>query len=251
MKRIISKQVEKGPYEKLYKPICFTNFQDGTTHYISIKSKMDIERFITIPYLGEEEYRVSVFRDKLKLKDYKNLKLGHDAFRSLTMDNAGGASDYSEAISIHYFENVFQGSEFILENEVKYWMEYKMVDYVCTIKNQRIGVSVTRAMGFPHSSRFTRKDGKELLRNKINGLIVACDLVMSTHSFTKSILHVWCQNNRIANIMNEVYEQELEIDSMDLKVLCDVIVIITVCNDKNIYTNRVENKNKILVIEDN
>lgn len=123
------------------------------------------------------------------------------------MDNAGGASEYTEAMSIHYFENVFDGSEFILENEVQYWKEHKMVDYMCTINKQRFGVSVTRAMGFPRSSGFTYKDGKELLRSKIKDLIVACDLVITKHSFIKSILHIWCQNNHISGIMKDICEQ--------------------------------------------
>lgn len=229
--------------------ICLTSFLDGSVHRITMEAKMRIDHFISLPYLGESDYRVSVFRDKLNLKPYEKLKLGPDAARSLLIDNAGGNSEYSEAISIHYYENVFGASDFILETEVEYWRDYKMVDYICTINNQRIGVSVTRAMGFPRSSSFTREDGKNLLKRKINGLIVACDLVITKHSFTKSILHIFCQNNRIAHIMKEVYEQELEIDSMGLKVLCDVIVVITVCNEKNIYTNRCEKKNKIIVIE--
>ena len=226
-----------------------TSFPDGTIHCISMKSSVKIEDFIITPYI-EDDYRVTVFYDKLNLKEYNDLNLSHDASRSLITDNAGGNSDYSEAISMHYFEHVFEGSEFILENEVEYWKEYKMVDFICSIKDQRVGISVTRAMSFPDSYTFDRDDGVELIHRKLSGLIVACDLVIKKHSFTKSILHIWCQNQRIADIMKDVYEQELEIDSLGLKVLCDVIVIITVCNDRDLYTNRDEEKDKIMIMNE-
>lgn len=216
---------------------------------MSIKDKMAIDQFVETPYLGEDQYKVLVFEDRMKLTKYPKLQLGHDAARSLVIDNAGGNSEYSEAMSMHYFEHVFNGKDFILENEVEYWREFKMVDYICTIRNERIGVSVTRAMGFPHSSMFVKKDAENLLKKKINGLIVACDLVLTKHSFTKSILHVWCQNKRIANLVREAYEEAIEIDAMGLKVLCDVAVILTICDDKDIYTNRSEKKNRIMTID--
>lgn len=229
-------------------PQCITFFPDGCVHHMSILDKMTIDRFVHTPYMGEDQYKVLIFQDRMKLKMYPRLKLGHDAARSLVIDNAGGNSEYSEAISMHYFEHVFMGKDFILENEVQYWREFKMVDYICTISDERIGVSVTRAMGFPHSSMFGKTDAEHLLKKKINGLIMACDLVLNKHSFTKSILHVWCQNKRIADLVKEAYEEVLEIDSMELKVLCDVAVILTICDDKDIYSNRSERKNKIIVI---
>ncbi len=235
-------------YEKPLESQSLTPFPGGSIHIISTRNKLIVDNFMQIPYLDEHNYTSAVVYDRLKLKLHKELVLGHHASRSLITDNAGGASEYSEAISMHYLENVYGGSDFILENEVRYWSEFKMVDFICTIYGQRIGVSVTRAMGYPCSSRFTKEDGRHLLSKKINDVIVACDLVITCHSFAKSILHVWCQNQRIADIMTELYEEELKIDSMGLKVLCDVLVIITVCSNKNIYTNNVQKKNLILNI---
>ena len=228
--------------------LCISLFSDGSVHKIPINHIMKITRSISDPYV-EYEYKISVLKDYLELVDHSEIRLGEDASRALTTNNAGGASEYSEAMSIHYFENVFDAKDFVLENDVKYWQDYKMVDYICTIKDQKIGVSVTRAMGYPCSFSFNKKDAKILLDKKIHGLVVSCDLVITKHSFNKSILHIWCQNERIASLMKKVYREELKLDSMDLKVLCDVIVILTICNDKNIYTNRILWKNKILNIK--
>lgn len=221
--------------------ICVSYFPDGCIHRIKTCHKQSITKFVTTKYQKNQKHqkqKPTIYQDSLVLRKHKNLKLGYDASRSLTVENAGGNSEYSEAISMHYFEHVFRGKDFILENEVQYWSNYKMVDYICTIGKERIGISVTRAMGYPCSSLFTKKDAKELLYKKIKGLIVACDLVVKKHSFKKSILHIWCQNQRIANVMKETYEQEIKIDSMKLKVLCDVTLILTVCRNKSIYTNR-------------
>ena len=227
-------------------PTCRTTFNDGTIHETTIKNRMEIDYDIMEP--RSIQYQTSVFTDKLYVVNEDKIVFGSDSARCLVVDNAGGASEYSEAMSMYYFENIYGGSNFILENEVKYWLEFKMVDYVCTIHDKQIGVSVTRAMGYPHSTMFTKEEAIYLIHKKIKGLIVACDLVIDEHSFTKSILHIWCQNQRIADVMKEVYEEELELDSKKLKVLCDVIVIITICDDKNIYTNRTQYKNDMLVI---
>ena len=242
--KIQSEVNDPEPHDSL----SLTSFPGGSIHIISTRNKMIVDDFIRTPYLDQHNYTSAVVYDRLRLKLHDDLVLGHHATRTLITDNAGGASEYSEAMSMHYLENVYSGTDFILETEVKYWSEFKMVDFICTIYGQRIGVSVTRAMGFPCSSRFTEEDGRHLLSKKINDIIVACDLVITCHSFAKSILHVWCQNQRIADIMKKLYKEELEIDAMGHKVLCDVLVIITVCSNKNVYTNNIEKKNLILNI---
>jgi len=214
-----------------------TLFLDGCVHKMNLVQSILLGNFIESPYLGENDYKMVVYRDYMKIKNIKDLKFGTDAIRSLTINNAGGNSTYSEALSIHYFDNIFKAKDFILEEEVEYWKDYKMVDYICTINDLRIGVSVTRAMGFPTVDKFKKNDAETLLKRKINGLIVACDLVVDKYSFNKSILHIWCQNEEIADMVQEAYEKELRIDSMGLKVLCDVIVILTICDDNDIYYN--------------
>lgn len=243
---IINNEIKNNEIKK--SPKCLTTFIDGSINVMYTSDKLLLDIFLTTPYMGIDNYTTVIYQDKVKLVTHEKLKLCHHAERSLIHDNAGGASEYSEAMSIHYFDNVFNGKDFVLETEVEYWREFKMVDYICTINNTRVGVSVTRAMGFPCSSKFTKEDARQLINKKIKDLIVACDLVITKHSFEKSILHVWCQNERIAGIIKEVYEDELEIDSMGYKVLCDVAVILTISNYKSIYTNHTIKKNKILNI---
>ena len=107
--------------------------------------------------------------------DYaKNLCRG--AARSLTMDNAGGASVRSEALSIHVFEKLYDAKNVLCEMEVQYETHaWSMVDYLATIAGKRVGVSVFRAMVAPHAKRtsFTMEDARRLCAKKLRGLVVA------------------------------------------------------------------------------
>ncbi len=160
-----------------------------------------------------------------------------DAKRSLRVENAGGHSVISEMMSIEYFSRVFQSQDVLLEMEVEYWIDYKMVDFICTVSGGvRVGVSVTRAMGFPDPSDFTYEQGLTLLKKKLYGLIVSRNGVTKKHSFFRSILHVWCQTRKIANFMKKAY-QSFDIDDYELNIKGVVILQLTVCQESSLYTD--------------
>ena len=106
---------------------------------------------------------------------------------SIVANNAGLEVDHidiSEAWrwSIHHLMGRLQALNCVLEMEIKYFMKYKMVDYILTVPSvqddvpsvqddssaTRIGVSVTRAMRAP-GLEYTRGDGVKLLLKKLNG----------------------------------------------------------------------------------
>lgn len=159
-----------------------------------------------------------------------------DARKSLLIDNAGGKSEISEMFSINYFKHVYGAYNTIFETEVNYWFTYKMVDFICTINGNRVGVSVARAMGYPSADDFTEDIAKRLLHKKLYGLIIARNGVVRSQSFTRSILHIWCQDMRIAKLIKNAYNN---INPLDYGVNVKGIVIIqlTVCDDNQIYKN--------------
>jgi hypothetical protein len=99
------------------------------------------------------------------------------------------------------------------------------VDYLTTLFGMPVGVSVTRAMGFPTVDEFTYEDGLRLLYKKLHGLVIARWVVRRSgmwalpegaltvihpgrragvtevQRFEKSILHCFCQDARVAEIM--------------------------------------------------
>lgn len=169
----------------------------------------------------------------------EKVMLSSAAQRSLRINNAGGKSEVSEAFSIDYFQRIFQAREIILEMEVEYWIDYSMVDYICTVghsNGHRIGVSVTRAMGYPNETFFTEKDASYLLQKKLSGLIISRNAVSEKHSFFRSILHVWCQNQRIANLLREEFGR-YDLNDFGLDIQGTIILLLTICPLNDIYTN--------------
>ncbi len=186
--------------------------------------------------LESKSERDAIFIDQWEIP--KSPRFGVESTRSLSIDNAGGHSVISEMMSIEYFTRVFQAQDVLLEMEVEYWIDYKMVDFICTLpKIGRVGVSVTRAMGYPTPDYFTYEKAVFLLRKKLYGLIVSRNGVIDKHSFFRSILHVWCQTSRIASFMKKAY-RSFDIDDYGLDVKGVVIMQLTICSEPSIYTDR-------------
>lgn len=161
-----------------------------------------------------------------------NSKLSNCCLDSIKIENAGGKSNVSEMYSIDLFLKKYGAKDFIFEKEVEYWVDYKMVDFICTIKGERVGISVTRAMGYPKCIDFDKKKAKELLNKKINGLIIARDSVIESQNFSKCILHIWCQSKRICSIVGDSFKK-----MKNLNTDSELLLLLTICPDERIYKN--------------
>jgi hypothetical protein len=180
---------------------------------------------------------IEFFCDKMKIDNENNIIFGKEALASTKIDNAGGKSVFSEALSIEYFIRKYNACNIIFEKQISYWIQYKMCDFICEINKERIGVSVTRAMGFPTHKQFTYDDAMRLIKKKTEGLIVARAGVSDCHSFYKSVLHIWCQSKRIAKILIKAYKNYLDLHD-NIESFDGLRVLITVCDNKSIYDDR-------------
>lgn len=118
---------------------------------------------------------------------------------------------------------------------MEYWIYYKMVDFICTLPTGlKLGVSVTRAMGFPSDESFTLEMARHLLLKKLNGLIIARNTVVDSQSFYRSILHIWCQSETVAELLREAYSS-LDLDDFGLDIKG---TILTICENERIYKDR-------------
>ena len=167
-------------------------------------------------------------------QSYSEMNLSEEAKLTLNVDNAGGGSEISEALSVEYMVKFFRGSQVIPEMQVEYWIDYKMIDYIIKINQELIGVSVTRAMGFPNPESFTEFTAQKLIQKKFYGLVIARNSTVEKHSFYRAVLHIWCQTQLIADLVMAAYHQ---LPASDLE---EVIVICSVCNIPEIYLNRRE-----------
>lgn len=160
-----------------------------------------------------------------------------DSIRSLTIPNAGGSSNISEALSMDYMHRMYGYKRFIPEMEVSYWIESSMCDFLMVDSNgSNIGVSVTRAIRFPFTIDFTEEDAESLLRRKLYKLMVARNAISEEQSFFDSILHIWCYSVNGARNILKSYNKMIESDSES--TYNNVHVICTVCDSRFIYTNR-------------
>jgi hypothetical protein len=108
----------------------------------------------------------------IALSSFLGFELGQDALRVRCESNAGGTSTISESLSVEYFARRFQAKDVVTEMEVEYCsMNWKKVDYICTLYGRRVGVSVTRAMSYPDPDAFSPQAAYRLLHKKLFGLV--------------------------------------------------------------------------------
>jgi hypothetical protein len=171
-----------------------------------------------------------IYRDIFYISD-TDFDLCLSASQILNTENAGGNSTVSETLSMECLARLFDASEGITEMDVIYWNQrWKKIDYICTIYNERVGVSVTRAMKHPFPDEFTFEDAIDLLYKKIYGLIIARQGVTQKQQYFKTILHIWCQTTYIANTVHNAF-QSLSDDLMTE----NIIIYTTITNYKPIY----------------
>lgn len=208
------------------------SFESGGIISSTVQDKINLNSVISGKQISE-----NIFIDRYTVPSFHKMKMCKAAKHSLTIDNAGGKSALSEALSMQYFRERFRARKYIPEMEIKYWIDYKMCDFICNIKGNRVGVSVSRAMGFPTPSDFTHEIAYRLLQKKMHGLVIASRGVCEKQEFHTSVLHIFCQDQRIADIVYQMYPRILAEDDTD--TIRDVIMILTVCEQDYVYSNNV------------
>ncbi|KAF0720669.1 Aste57867_94 [Aphanomyces stellatus] len=161
-------------------------------------------------------------------------RLGRDASLVFSEPNAGGQSVVSEALSMEYMHQLFGAVDVVTEMQIEYWSpNWKKVDYLCSIRGERVAVSVTRAMTF-QGSTFGLAESRALLRKKLHGLVVAKSGVCVSQRYVKSILHIWCQTHAMADLLAQCYADVV----VSLDITENVVLIATVAAaEAAIFTN--------------
>mmetsp|Transcript_2582 Transcript_2582/g.5237 ORF Transcript_2582/g.5237 Transcript_2582/m.5237 type:complete len:253 (+) Transcript_2582:148-906(+) len=170
-------------------------------------------------------------------------RLGADAHQIVDEPNAGGASVVSEALSAEYMCRRFNATGIVTEMQIPYFSpDWKKVDYLTTIYNERVGVSVTRAMGYPSPSVFTEEDAVRLCKKKLTGLVVARSGIVPSVGYSRSILHCWCQDRRIAELMAEAFRAFIADANEEARAsFNNIVVLLTVAEQTTeIFTESFE-----------
>lgn len=153
------------------------------------------------------------------------IRLSVGGRRILETPNAGGTSVWSEVMSFEIMAMLFNAKLMRTEMELEYWPpNSKITDFSISFNNETIGVSVTRAMKF--KGEFTTEDAKHLLHKKLFGVVCSSQNIIKEHSWKKQILHVWTEHQYIADILSQVYQNDI---STEMK--SNTLVIITCVNN--------------------
>lgn len=139
--------------------------------------------------------------------------------------NAGGSSLYSEVFAYEVLARCEDAELDWTETEVEYVdMMGKITDLVVTIDNERIGVSVTRAVKFPFDDPYPVADAKELLEGKLGDILLSTANVKPEFAWTKQILHVIAYGPQHAESLETAYGM------IDAATKSDTILVVTVSN---------------------
>lgn len=184
--------------------------------------------------MDETKYRFTVDKQSLP-ESFCEVSFAETAERSMSIPNAGGSSNISEALSMEYLMGKFNVVDFVPEMEVVYWIEACLCDFLMVLKDENVGVSVTRAVCYPFGSEFSLDRARELLNRKLYKLLVARNSISEEQSFDRSILHIWCYSDQVAENIRIAHAEMKELD-VD-RTYEDVHVMCTVCDRMYIYTN--------------
>lgn len=142
-------------------------------------------------------------------KNIGSMTLCDGSRKILTVPNAGGTSEASEALSFEFLHFVLRAKLVQTEMELMYWPQgCKITDYSVVVPtvtgDVKLGVSVTRALKF--KGIFTEEDATHLLKKKLDGVNVSTRCVVSD-KWNRQILFCWCKEEYIADIVSKVWEK--------------------------------------------
>ncbi len=143
----------------------------------------------------------------------------------LTDDNAGGNSKLSEVFAFEVLGRCELATLLKTENEIAYNDPMgKITDLLVEIDGLKIGVSVTRAVGFPREDPYTVEQAAGLLERKLIGVIDSSANVAPEDAWSKQILSIIAYEDRHAQAMQDAFAM------MPPEVSADTILLITVSN---------------------
>ena len=154
--------------------------------------------------------------------EFHEWRISAEAEYILEADNAGGSSLYSEIYAFEVLRRCEEAGLLKTETEVIYDVSGgSITDLLLEIDELKIGVSVTRAYGWPPEDPYTEEMAVTLLEKKLNGIIESSANVAPEDSWEKQVLHVLAYTSDHAGTIIEVF------NSMDSSLTVDTVLFVT------------------------
>lgn len=162
------------------------------------------------------------------------VRLSAGAQEILAEGTVGGSSEYSEAIAFEVLHRCEGAALLASESEILYDDPMgTRTDLLVELDGHRVGVSVTRAMGFPRDAPYPVEQALTLLERKLEDILASTANVADAHLWVKQVLHVVAYSPMHAESMRMAW------DMVDAATRADTILWITVTDgeDAFIYDN--------------
>lgn len=135
--------------------------------------------------------------------------------------NAGGSSLESEIFSLEVLIRCEGATLVKTETEVVYDVPGSITDILVEIDGMKVGVSVTRAVGFPRDAAYTEGTASALLTRKLTDIQESTANVSAGDRWVKQILHVIAYADQHVAAMQAAYE------ALEPSVKADTILWVT------------------------
>jgi hypothetical protein len=135
--------------------------------------------------------------------------------------NAGGSSLESEIFSLEVLIRCEGATLVKTETEVVYDVPGSITDILVEIDGMKVGVSVTRAVGFPRDAAYTEATASALLTRKLTDIQESTANVSAGDRWVKQILHVIAYADQHVAAMQAAYE------ALEPSVKADTILWVT------------------------
>ncbi|MBT6179348.1 MAG: hypothetical protein HOI23_19035 [Deltaproteobacteria bacterium] len=142
--------------------------------------------------------------------------------------NAGGSSLLSEVFSFEVLARCEQAELLKTETEIVYDDPAgKKTDLLVRVGQSVLGVSVTRAVGFPREDPYTVETAQALLEQKLSGVNASTANMSDEDIWSKQILHIVAYADEHAVSLETAY------DLLSDEVRNDTVVIVTVSHGED------------------
>jgi len=146
--------------------------------------------------------------------------------------NAGGSSIMSEVFAYEMLHRCELAALLKTETEIVYQdAGGKITDLLVLLDSRRIGVSVTRAVGYPRDDPYTVEQARTLLEDKLADILASTANVADEDVWVRQILYVLAYGPGHADSVAAAYSQ------IDPSLRADTLVFVTVTDgdDELIY----------------
>ncbi|MCP4444630.1 MAG: hypothetical protein GY811_04695 [Myxococcales bacterium] len=141
--------------------------------------------------------------------------------------NAGGSSVLSEVFAFEMLKRCEAAELLKTETQISYDSQGKLTDFLAEIDSEKIGVSVTRAVGFPFDDPYELAQASSLLEGKLGDILQSSENVSADDRWRKQILAVLAYAPEHADVLAQAWE------TIDATTRADTIVHIMVTNGQD------------------